>query len=85
MDHPKLDREENRQGGAEMRKIICDRCKAEMAEDDERFFVTDGRSDPHGYRQMPTLDLCPSCNAKLLMFLAGVNLEEQHGEQMQIS
>lgn len=64
-----------------MRKIICDRCKAEMTEDDERFIVSDGRSDRRGYSQMPSLDLCPSCNAKLLMFLAGTDLEKPHGEQ----
>lgn len=64
-----------------MRKIICDRCKAEMTEDDERFIVSDGRSDRRGYSQMPSLDLRPSCNAKLLMFLAGTDLEKPHGEQ----
>ena len=63
-----------------MRKIICDRCKAEMTEEDERFIVSDERTDSRGYARMPSLDLCPSCNAKLLMFLAGVNLEEPHGE-----
>ena len=64
-----------------MRKIICDRCKAEMTEDDERFIVSDERTNSHGYSRMPSLDLCPSCNEKLLMVLAGVNLEKRDGEK----
>jgi len=64
-----------------MKKIVCDRCKTEMTEEDERFRVSDEKINNHGYARMLSLNLCPSCNAKLLMFLAGVNLEEPHGEQ----
>lgn len=64
-----------------MTKIVCDRCKTEMTEKDERFIVSDEKINNHSCARMPSLDLCPSCNAKLLMFLAGTDLEKPHGEQ----
>ena len=57
-----------------MRKVVCDRCGAEMADHDERSLLSLTKVNGKGYVGELPLDLCPSCDERLRRFLSGQEL-----------